>query len=180
MKNKEYYMNLKYPIITKEFEDEGEQVFSAEIKELPGLIVYGDSVEEVYQEIELAKSDWIDANMEWGREIPEPIAEDLEEYSGRITLRLPRTLHRNLKNHSIIESVSLNQTIIQLINDGFVYQSQVNSYKNLEVRQNKTTPVIINDTKVSKKFSMELNKINQTAPWSKALNLNINRTGENR
>ena len=49
--------------------DEGELLFTASIKELPGLIVYGESLEEVYDETELAKADWIEANLEWGREI---------------------------------------------------------------------------------------------------------------
>lgn len=73
MSRKNYYKNLKYPIVIKEFDDEGTHVFSAEIKELPNLIVYGDSLEEVYKEIKLAKEDWITANIEWGREIPEPL-----------------------------------------------------------------------------------------------------------
>lgn len=118
MQNKEYYMSLKYPILIKEFEDDGEQVFSAEIKELPGLIVYGDSAVEVYEEIELAKSDWIDANLEWGREIPEPAEEDLDEYSGRLTLRMTKKLHKTVKEKSLVEGVSLNQMVVQLINDG--------------------------------------------------------------
>lgn len=118
MRNKEYYMSLKYPILIKEFEDDGEQVFSAEIKELPGLIVYGDSVEEVYEELELAKSDWIDANLEWKREIPEPVAEDLDVYSGRLTLRMTKGLHKTIKEKSLSEGVSLNQMVVQLINDG--------------------------------------------------------------
>lgn len=35
--------------------DEGELLFTS-IKELPGLIVYGESLEEIYNEIELAKA----------------------------------------------------------------------------------------------------------------------------
>ena len=69
MKDKEYYLGLNYPILIDEIYDEGELLFTASIKELPGLIVYGESLEEVYDEIELAKADWIEANLEWGREI---------------------------------------------------------------------------------------------------------------
>ena len=69
MKDKEYYLGLSYPILIDKIYDEGELLFTASIKELPGLIVYGESLEEVYDEIELAKADWIEANLEWGREI---------------------------------------------------------------------------------------------------------------
>lgn len=124
MKDKEYYLGLKYPILIEEIIDEGESLFTASIKELPGLIVYGETLEEVYDEIELAKADWIEANLEWGRPIKEPLENSPEEYSGKITLRLPKTLHRDVKERSEIEGVSLNQTIVQLINDGLFKQTQ--------------------------------------------------------
>lgn len=179
MKNKEYYMSLKYPVILNEFNDDGDQTFSAEIKELPGLIVYGDSVEEVYEEIELAKSDWIDANLEWGREILEPSAEDLEEYSGRITLRIAKTLHKSLKKHSLIEGVSLNQTIVQLINDGFIYQNTPNSNEKLELIIPKSSSLTVNKTNFTKNFQTEVSKGGDKAPWPRAINLNVKTTGEN-
>ena len=72
MKDKEYYLGLNYQILIDKIYDEGKFLFTASIKELPGLIVYGKSSEEVYDEIELAKADWIEANLEWGREIKEP------------------------------------------------------------------------------------------------------------
>ena len=127
MKDKEYYLGLNYPILIEEIYDEGELLFTASIKELPGLIVYGESLEEVYDEIQLAKADWIEANLEWGRKIKEPLENSLEEYSGRITLRLPKTLHRDVKERSEIEGVSLNQTMVQLINDGLFKQTQNSS-----------------------------------------------------
>lgn len=124
MKDKEYYLGLNYPILIEKIYDEGELLFTASIKELPGLIVYGESLEEVYNEIELAKADWIEANLEWGRKIKEPLENSLEEYSGKITLRIPKTLHKAVKERSEIEGVSLNQTIVQLINDGLFKQTQ--------------------------------------------------------
>ncbi len=123
MKDKEYYLGLDYPILIEKIYDDGELLFTASIKELPGLIVYGESLEEVYEEIELAKADWIEANLEWGREIKEPIEDSLESYSGKVTLRMPKTLHRNIKERSEVEGVSLNQTIVQLINDGLLKQT---------------------------------------------------------
>ncbi|MCT0487749.1 toxin-antitoxin system HicB family antitoxin [Lactococcus cremoris] len=133
MKDKEYYLGLNYPILIDKIYDEGEFLFTASIKELPGLIVYGESLEEVYDEIELAKADWIEANLEWGREIKEPLENSLEEYSGKVTLRLPKSLHRDVKERSEIEGVSLNQTLVQLINDGLFKQAQ-NSVEQLAIQ----------------------------------------------
>ena len=133
MKDKEYYLGLNYPILIDKIYDEGELLFTASIKELPGLIVYGESLEEVYDEIELAKADWIEANLEWGREIKEPLENSREEYSGKVTLRLPKSLHRDVKERSEIEGVSLNQTLVQLINDGLFKQAQ-NSVEQLAIQ----------------------------------------------
>lgn len=132
MKNKDYYMNLKYPVIVEKIYDDGEELFSAEIKELPGLKVFCDSFEEAYEEIELAKEDWITANIELGRNIQEPINEYNENLSGRITLRLPKGLHGRIKAKSVIDGVSLNQEVVQLINDGLysaLYRSQLDTIK---------------------------------------------------
>lgn len=38
--------------------------------------------------------------------------ESLEEYSGRLVLRIPRSLHKTLKEEAQIEGVSLNQYML--------------------------------------------------------------------
>lgn len=37
---------------------------------------------------------------------------DLEKYSGRLVLRIPRSLHRDLKEAAALEGVSLNQYML--------------------------------------------------------------------
>lgn len=46
--------------------------WGAEIEELKGLKVYGDTLEEVIDDIQTAYDDWVEAQREWGREIPKP------------------------------------------------------------------------------------------------------------
>lgn len=116
MKDAKYFDNLYYPIVLNQFYDDGELVFSAEIKELPGLKVYGDSYSDVLNEIALAKTSWIEFNMELGRDIPEPIEEI--NYSGRVTLRIPKSLHRELKARADAESVSLNSFLNYILSEG--------------------------------------------------------------
>lgn len=53
-------------------EGNGETYWSANIEELKGLEVYGDTLEEVIDDIKTAYDDWVEAQREWGREIPEP------------------------------------------------------------------------------------------------------------
>lgn len=51
--------------------------------------------------------------MEIGAMIPEP--EDLKEYSGQFKLRLPKSLRKQLAEHSRSEGVSMNQYCVYLL-----------------------------------------------------------------
>ena len=70
MKNKtldrviENLIEQKQPVIIKEFYDDGELLYSAEIEMFPGLIVYEDTVQDAYDELMLAKIDWLNALLE--------------------------------------------------------------------------------------------------------------------
>lgn len=118
LKNKEYYLSLKYPIIIREIWDDDEKnfIYCAEIKELPGLKVYGDTKEEVLEDLEDAKISWIEAAIETGRDITIPAA--LENVSGRITLRMDKSLHIDIKEYAVDQGVSLNQGILNLVKKG--------------------------------------------------------------
>ena len=51
--------------------------------------------------------------MEEGIEIQEP--DSLEDYSGQFKLRIPRSLHRMLAEHSKREGISMNQYCVYLL-----------------------------------------------------------------
>lgn len=42
----------------------------------------------------------------------EALKQELEDYSGRLVLRIPRSLHKALKQEAAIEGVSLNQYML--------------------------------------------------------------------
>ena len=60
-----------------------------------------------------AKKAWIEAALEEGVEIHEP--DSLENYSGQFKLRIPRSLHRSLAEHSQREGISMNQYCVYLL-----------------------------------------------------------------
>ena len=60
----ENLIEQKQPVIIKEFYDDGELLYSAEIEMFPGLIVYEDTVQDAYDELMLAKIDWLDVLLE--------------------------------------------------------------------------------------------------------------------
>jgi len=104
----------EYTINIRQGNFEGEACFEARIKELPDVAEYGDSVEEAYQ----LALDTIETTAEIfaqkGRSMPEP-APTLDDYSGRVTLRLPKSLHRALAEKAETEGISLNQMLVTIL-----------------------------------------------------------------
>lgn len=59
------------------------------------------------------KKAWLEAALEEGIEIHE--SDSLEKYSGQFKLRMPRSLHRALAEHSQREGISMNQYCVYLL-----------------------------------------------------------------
>jgi antitoxin HicB len=106
----EYYLGLKYPVTTIPSEDGG---YVAEIEDLPGCFSQGETLEEIYQNIEEARRLWIEIAYEDGQDIPEP--HDKQDYSGRFSIRVPKSLHRKLDQMAEKEGVSLNHYLVSTL-----------------------------------------------------------------
>lgn len=103
----EYYLNLKYPVTIHVAPEGG---FVAEIEDLPGCLAQGETLEEAYQEIEIARKLWLETTYEDGQDIPLP--RDDREYSGKFIVRVPKSLHRKLDSLAEKEGTSLNQYVV--------------------------------------------------------------------
>jgi len=120
-----FYLNLHYPITIHPDPDGG---YVAEIEELPGCMTQAETLGETFKAIEDARQVWIQGTYEMGQDIPLP--RDMEEYSGKFMVRIPRSLHRNLVRVAKQEGVSLNQYIASLLAAGVQWDitlSQVQS-----------------------------------------------------
>jgi len=105
----EYYLKLQYPI-TLYPDIEG---YVAQIKDLPGCLTQGETLEETMTNINEARELWIETAYEVGDNIPLPSTDD--NYSGKLMLRMPKSLHRRLSETAEREGVSLNQYIVSLV-----------------------------------------------------------------
>lgn len=105
----------KYNVTVRKGVFEGEECFEARVLEFPDLAEYADSYEEAY----LLAIDTIEVTAEVfaekGKDMPIPIS-PADDFSGRVTLRLPKTLHRSLAQVSEYEGVSLNQHLVNILN----------------------------------------------------------------
>ena len=111
MKTLNDYMAMPYRMEIVEDTDEGGFVVS--YPDLPGCITSGETLESAAKNALDAKKAWLTAALEEGIEIHEP--DNLEEYSGQFKLRIPRSLHRLLAEHSQKEGISMNQYCVYLL-----------------------------------------------------------------
>ena len=123
MKTLNEYMKMPYRMEIVEDEEEGGFVVS--YPDLPGCITCGETIESAVQNALDAKRTWIEAALEERIEIYEP--DSLENYSGQFKLRIPRSLHRSLAEHSQKEGISMNQYCIYLLtkNDAVFYSKNL-------------------------------------------------------
>lgn len=111
MKTIDDYMKLPYRMELTPDTDEGGFVVS--FPDLPGCMSVGDTVEEAYANAIDAKRAWIEAALDDGVSINEPAS--IEEYSGQFKLRIPKSLHKSLAEHSKQEGISMNQYCLYLL-----------------------------------------------------------------
>ena len=102
MKTLNDYLAMSYRMEIVEDKDEGGFVVS-----------YPETIERAVENAADAKKAWLEAALEEGIEIHEPGS--LEEYSGQFKIRMPRSLHRDLAEHSKKEGISMNQYCIYLL-----------------------------------------------------------------
>jgi antitoxin HicB len=93
------------------------------VPELPGCMTDGATPAEALANLEEAMLLWFETAISAGQSIPEPapppsLREDLAQYSGKMILRMPRTVHRDLALGAQREGVSINQLVVALIARG--------------------------------------------------------------
>lgn len=115
MKSLEDYLKLPYTIETKK---ESDGSYFIKVKELPGCMSVGESIEEAYAMIEDAKADWIQSCLDDGRVIPEPEEDDAKAYSGKFMVRISPILHRELSDTAEEYGVSLNHLVTEMLSQG--------------------------------------------------------------
>ncbi len=106
----------EYTIRLRPLTDEEGGGWLAEVPDLPGCMSDGETPEEAAHNVLDAIQEWLAAAREMGREIPSPSTEgDKVEYSGRLSLRVPKSLHAELVRSANREGVSVNQYVLYLV-----------------------------------------------------------------
>lgn len=120
MKTIDDYMKKAYRMEIVEDKDEGG--FIVTYPDLPGCISCGETIEKTVTNAVDAKKAWLEAAIEEGIEINEP--DSLDDYSGQFKLRIPKSLHKSLAEHSRREGISMNQYCVYLLSKNDVLYSK--------------------------------------------------------
>ena len=112
-KDLNYYLSLPYREVIKTAKEGG---YVGYIPELRGCVTQAETKTEIVEMLEDAKKCWLEAALEDGVDIPEPLQD--EDFSGKFSLRIPKSLHRSLAISAKAEGVSLNQMAMFAIASG--------------------------------------------------------------
>src|SRR5262245_31038918 len=104
------YLKLPYGRVVIPEQD---GTFRAEIVEFPGCIAVGDTAAEALANLESVAESWLQATIAKRLHVPDPI--ESTEYSGKLVVRLPKSLHKKAAYAAAREGVSLNQFIVSCI-----------------------------------------------------------------
>lgn len=104
----------RYAVTVRKVRIDDEEMWRATVRELPDLAEFAETREEA-MDLALDAIESLKASAaEEGRPFPEPL-EDEEEYSGRVTLRMSKSLHRAAAMRAVSEDVSLNSFIVECV-----------------------------------------------------------------
>lgn len=118
MKDLEYYQSIEWPVILTQAHDDGDY-FIATIEQMPGLIATGETAEEALAEAKDASNVWLEEALKKGYQITIPDTSDIYKgFSGKVSLRMPKSLHKRLTKLAKLEGMSINSYINYVIGQG--------------------------------------------------------------
>jgi antitoxin HicB len=89
---------------------ETDGTYRGEILEFPGCIATGDTPAEALEALEEVAIEWLNAALTNNQPIPAPL--ENAEFSGRLVLRMPKSLHKKAARIAERDGVSLNHFIV--------------------------------------------------------------------
>lgn len=110
---------MKYPFRVYPTQVEGHIFWVAECPALKGCTGQGDTLETALAELEENEKNWLELAEEYGIEVPAIPMEQVNSYSGKLTLRVAPHVHHEAAELAKKQGISLNQ----YINDAIVAQN---------------------------------------------------------
>lgn len=104
----------EYTITVRLIKEEGQSVYRATVAEFPDVAYFGETYGDAYEGVIDAITTISETLSNKGQKVPTPLA-DQEEFSGRVTLRISKSLHARLHAAAAREEVSLNLWVAETV-----------------------------------------------------------------
>ena len=104
----------EYGVSIRMTDSDGAAVFEARVAELPDVVAFGETYNEAYEAALEAVSGLQDMYAAKGKTFPKPNVSE-PTLSGRVTLRMSKSLHRSVHACAQNDGVSLNQWIVEAV-----------------------------------------------------------------
>lgn len=111
----------RYPFTFERISDEDGGGYLAYSTAFPGILGDGEEMDDAANDLETLLADIIQRRIEKGMALPprKAVQEDgAKEYSGKLSLRVSRSVHRDLSERAMYEGVSINTLIVGYISHG--------------------------------------------------------------
>ncbi|MFA5521472.1 MAG: toxin-antitoxin system HicB family antitoxin [Castellaniella sp.] len=105
----------RYTVEIKRISTPEDEVYEAKVKEIPGVSAYAKSPANAFDEARDALEALHELSQEQGLDFPKPLPAINPRHSGRVTLRMSRTLHYQAALIAEYEGVSLNALITEAL-----------------------------------------------------------------
>lgn len=102
---------IKYPFRVFQTDVKGHVFWVAKSNYLKGCVGQDDAQEDAIAELEQNETVWIETALKTGIPVPEVPVERIEEYSGKMTLRIAPFVHMQAAQLAERGGISLNQYI---------------------------------------------------------------------
>ncbi len=104
-----------YKITIQKIEIDGELYFEATVKEFPDVAVFEDDASTAYALALETIEGLIEMAEDMGHQIPQPSARDEDNYSGKMTFRPGKKLHREIAAWAATDGLSQNQWLCNAV-----------------------------------------------------------------
>ena len=131
------YKKVVFPYTNKD----GSTTWVVEYPDLPGCSAVGNTEEEALIESKIASELWLDEYFEQHKSYPVP-KEMSNSFSGKILVRLPKTLHKELVIEAEEEGVSLNSLVIALLAQNY---GKKTTQPTFNITVNQSAPAVENE-----------------------------------
>ncbi|MGI4859132.1 MAG: toxin-antitoxin system HicB family antitoxin [Janthinobacterium lividum] len=111
-----------YSITIRREQVEGEMFFVGRVREFPDVEVFEESHDMAYSETVSTLTDLIAQLQDEGMQVPQPLVIN-DVYSGRVTLRMSKSMHRRVDRCAEDEGVSINTFVTSAIENYLAHTS---------------------------------------------------------